>query len=483
MENLELLIRNLIRLPRETSWVEFKCNNYSGEMVGPRICALANAAVLDDRRVGYLVWGIDDETHEIKGTSEDFPTALVEGKQEMEPWLRQFLSRNADFRYDSVMIDGKKVGLVTVFAAVGYPVAFRHVEYIRLGSITRKLEEFKELSSRLWAKLRNESFELQTTQTDCTAVEAIEALDVAKYFSLKKLPYPSDRSGVVHYLVEDRLLQEQDNGQYAITNLGAVLFAKGLPRIPGIGRKALRIVQYADHSRMQIQKSYELQGGYASIFEEAIQLLGALTPGSEPIVNGVRMPQSAYPEIPIREALANALIHQDFTESGAGPVVEIFVDRIEFSNPGIPLVSVDRIIDTTPKSRNEKLASLMRQFHLCEELGTGWDKIVMGCEMKNLPPPKLQVYENGTRLSLYSYRPYADWSMEDRLRACYYHACVKFVLNESLTNSSFRERLGVPNSSAGSVSRVIAEAVEKGLIKPLDAQAGNRYMKYMPYWA
>ena len=125
----------------------------------------------------------------------------------------------------------------------------------------------------------------------------------------------------------------------------------------------------------------------------------------------------------------------------------------------------------------------MRQFHLCEELGTGWDKIVLGCEFKNLPPPKMQVYENGTRLTLYVYRPYADWPMEERLRACYYHACIKFVLNEHLTNSSFRERLGVPTSSAGSVSRVIAEAVERKLIKPIDANAGNRYMKYMPYWA
>ena len=483
MENLEQLIKNLVKLPKETSWVEFKRNYYEGEMVGQRICALANAAVLDDRRVAYLVWGVDDETHEIVGTTQDFPTVKVEGSQEMEAWLRQRFSRNADFRYDSVIIDGKKVGLVTVYAAIGYPTSFHHVEYIRLGSITRKLEEFKELSSRLWAKLRDGAFELQSAKVDCDAVEAAEALDAAKYFSLKKLPYPSNRDGVIHYLVEDELLLKQDNGLYSITNLGAVLFSKRLAKLKGVGRKALRIVKYDGRSRMQIGKSYELEGGYATIFEEAIKLVGALTPGSEPIVDGVRTQESAYPEVPVREALANALIHQDFTESGTGPVLEIFSDRMEFSNPGIPLVSIDRIIDTTPKSRNEKLASLMRQFHLCEELGTGWDKIVLGCEFKNLPPPKMQVYENGTRLTLYVYRPYADWPMEERLRACYYHACIKFVLNEHLTNSSFRERLGVPTSSAGSVSRVIAEAVERKLIKPIDANAGNRYMKYMPYWA
>ena len=118
MENLEQLIKNLVKLPKETSWVEFKRNYYEGEMVGQRICALANAAVLDDRRVAYLVWGVNDETHEIVGTTQDFPTVKVEGAQEMEPWLRQRFSRNADFRYDSVIIDGKKVGLVTVYAAI-----------------------------------------------------------------------------------------------------------------------------------------------------------------------------------------------------------------------------------------------------------------------------------------------------------------------------------------------------------------------------
>ena len=480
MENLEQLVRSLVKLPKETSWVEFKRNYYDGEMIGQRICGLANTAVLDDRRAAYLLWGVDDDTHEVVGTTGDFPTIKVEKNQEMEAWLRQRLSRNADFRYDQIEVDGKIVGVVTVSPAVGYPVSFHHLEYIRIGSITRKLEEFKELSSRLWAKLRDGTFEQREAKIDCNSIEATEALDVSKYFALKNLPYPSDREGVIHYLVEDELLRKQDNGLYSITNLGAVLFSKGLSRLNGVGRKMLRIVKY---DGMEIEKSYDLDGGYAVIFEEAIKLIQALTPGSEPIVQGVRVRQSSYPEIPVREAIANALIHQDFTESGTGPVVEIFADRIEFSNPGVPLVSIDRIIDTTPKSRNEKIASLMRQFHMCEELGTGWDKIVLGCEFKALPPPMMQIYENGTRLTLYAYRPYADWPIEERLRACYYHACIKYLLNEHLTNSSFRERLGVPGSSAGSVSRVIAEAMERKLIKPLDVSAGNRYMKYMPYWA
>lgn len=74
MKNPEELVRALVRLPNETLWVEFKHNCYDAEMVGERICGLANVAAADDRRTAYLIWGIDNVTHEIKGTTEDFPT-------------------------------------------------------------------------------------------------------------------------------------------------------------------------------------------------------------------------------------------------------------------------------------------------------------------------------------------------------------------------------------------------------------------------
>ena len=94
--------------------------------------------------------------------------------------------------------------------------------------------------------------------------------------------------------------------------------------------------------------------------------------------------------------MANALIHQDFSVTGTGPVVEIFDNRIEVTNSGTPLVDVRRIIDNPPKSRNEKLAALMRRLKMCEELGTGWDKIVITCELYQLPAPKIEFFEDST---------------------------------------------------------------------------------------
>ncbi len=185
----------------------------------------------------------------------------------------------------------------------------------------------------------------------------------------------------------------------------------------------------------------------------------------------------------IREIIANALIHQDFSITGAGPTVEIFANRIEITNPGIPLIDVKRIIDNPPKSRNEKLASIMRRLRLCEELGTGWDKIVISCEMAQLPAPKIELFQESTKVTLFAEMAFGSIAPEDKLWACYLHACILHVQGEQLTNSSLRERFGLKQSSSGSVSRLIKQAVELEYIKPMDPDTAPRYMRYIPIWA
>jgi len=177
------------------------------------------------------------------------------------------------------------------------------------------------------------------------------------------------------------------------------------------------------------------------------------------------------------------LIHQDFSITGTGPVVEIFQNRIEITNPGDPLVDIWRIVDNPPKSRNEKLASLMRKLRICEELGTGWDKIVITCEMMQLPAPRINLYQENTKVTLFAEMPFSSISADDRCWACYLHACIKHVQGEQLTNSSLRERFGLNESSSGSISRLIKESAKRGLIKPLDPTTAPRHMRYIPIWA
>ena len=142
--------------------------------------------------------------------------------------------------------------------------------------------------------------------------------------------------------------------------------------------------------------------------------------GNEEIGKALRKTVRMYPELAIRELVANALIHQDLYERGSAPVVEIFSDRIEITNPGTPLITTMRFIDEY-QSRNEKLASLMRRVGICEEQGSGIDKVIFQVEVFQLPAPEFMATEKHTKVILYAYQKLSDMNRKDRIRACYQH--------------------------------------------------------------
>jgi len=482
MENLHILVERLREMPNETEWLEFKHNNYEPDAIGEAISALANSAALVERDCAYMVWGINDKTHEIVGTNLNQYSKL-NGNQEIESWLRTMLTKNAEFEFHSVKMNDMDVVVLIIYRAVNQTVMFKKTDYIRIGSYTTKLSENPTKQAQLWDKIRSARFEEQIAKNDLQANEALNLLDSSVYFDLKQEQTPASSEAILHYMVEEGVIVCQDNGLYSVTNMGAILLAKSLSSFPRLARKAVRVVLYEGNNRMNMLKEHTEGKGYIAGFERLIEYITAIIPTRE-IIHGARRAQkTAYPLLAIREMIANALIHQDFSIAGTGPVVEMFSNRVEITNPGIPLVDINRIIDNPPKSRNEKLASLMRRLGLCEELGTGWDKITISCELEQLPAPKINVYEQNTKVTLFSEAPFTNISLEDRLWACYLHSCIKYIEGDQLTNSSLRTRFGLENSSAGNISRLIKEAVRTKMIKPLDPTTAPRHMKYIPFWA
>ena len=206
-------------------------------------------------------------------------------------------------------------------------------------------------------------------------------------------------------------------------------------------------------------------------------------PTHEVIEQALRQTIPEFPKLAVRELVANALIHQDFFATGAGPMVEIFKDRIEITNPGEPLVDTQRFLDSPPKSRNEKLASLLRRFRICEERGSGIDKVVFEVELHQLPAPLFENPEGFTRTVLFSRKTLSDMDKAERVRACYLHACLKYIQRDYLTNTSIRERFGIKEKNRSMASRLIRDAVEEGLIVANVPDASPKHMKYVPFWA
>jgi predicted HTH transcriptional regulator len=245
----------------------------------------------------------------------------------------------------------------------------------------------------------------------------------------------------------------------------------------------MRVVQYRGRNRVATLKEQVGSKGYASGFEGLIGFINGLLPSNEVIEQALRKSVPRFPELAVRELVANALIHQDFFLTGAGPMVEIFEDRIEITNPGVPLVDTQRFVDSPPRSRNESMAALMRRIGICEERGSGWDKVVFQTELYQLPAPLAEVADDHTRVVLFAPRALSRMDRTERVRAMYLHACLRYVSREYLTNTSVRQRFGIEPQNIAKASRLIAEAVDAGAIVPDDPAAAPKLMRYVPIWA
>lgn len=206
-------------------------------------------------------------------------------------------------------------------------------------------------------------------------------------------------------------------------------------------------------------------------------------PSNEVIEQAIRKNVPMYPELAVRELVANSMIHQDFFVTGAGPLIEIFDTRMEITNPGKPLVEVTRFLDSPPRSRNDALASFMRRIGVCEERGSGVDKVVFETELYQLPAPVFEVAEDNTRAVLFAHRELKKMDKDDRIRACYLHACLRYVNRENMTNSSLRKRFGIESRNSAMASRIIKETILAKMIRPYDEEASRKFMKYVPFWA
>ncbi len=476
------LVRELCKLPHETEWLEFKHNDAEPQSIGEYISALANAAALNGKAFGYVIWGVENETHAISGTSFS-PAAAKKGNEPLETWLLRLLTPKIHFRFFELSLEEQPVVLLEIGRAFRHPVRFQGEDFIRVGEVKKPLRDAPDRERELWRTLDHTPFEELIAAEHLPTADVLRLLDYPAYFDLLEQPLPANAAGILEALQSDRLIRSCAAGGWDITNLGAVLFAKRLDHFAVLQRKAMRVIQYRGAGRIETLKEQMGGKGYASGFEGLVGYINGLLPTNEVIGQALRKTVPMFPELAVRELVANALIHQEFSITGAGPMVEIFEDRIEITNPGEPLVDTLRFVDTPPKSRNEALASLMRRFRICEERGSGIDKVIFQVELFQLPAPLFEAPDGFTRAVLFAHKPLSQMDKADRVRACYLHACLRYVTRKPMTNTSLRERFGIERRNASTASRLLNEAVEAGLIFVQDQEAGTRIRSYLPFWA
>jgi ATP-dependent DNA helicase RecG len=475
------LLDRLIQEPNESTWLEFKVNNKDPREIGEYVSALANAAMLAGRDRAFLVYGIQDKTRERVGTDLRLQQ-LKHGNEDFTNWLSRMIEPRIMLDVLDVDCDGLAFSIIAIEPSYERPVKFSGSEFIRIGENKKKLSDFPEHERALWIATGRRRFESAVAVSNANADDIFDKLDPDPLFELTGDPRPKNPDEIIRKMIEYGFLLDNLEGRFDITNLGAILLARDVTLFPSIAGKAVRIIKYIGRDKSKSDFEQEGRKGYAVGFTGMMKFLMDRLPKEERYINGVRRMVPHFPETAIREVIANAMIHQDFTIGGVGPVVEIYENRIEVTNPGNSLIATDRILDER-RSRNEKLASTMRAFGLCEERGGGLDKTLIEIEADHLPAPDFISSENSMRVVLFAPRPFNQMSKAEKMRACFFHCVLRWLTHDYMSNATLRDRFSLAAEDYQAVSAIIAESIKLGRIAPADPDQGKRNARYVPYWA
>jgi ATP-dependent DNA helicase RecG len=282
-------------LPSETEHVEFKeaKNQFDGTKLLRYCVALANEGG------GRLILGVTDKLPRRVVGSQAFLNV-----EEIKARLLEKLKVRVE-----VETIAHAQGRVVVFHVpprpVGTPMHLDGQYLMRAG------EQLVAMTPDMLRRIFDEGkadFLSQTAASGLPADEVVRLLDTQGYFDLVKMPYPAERAGVLERFAGERLIARRE-GLYDITNLGALLFAKNLDDFDGLARKAPRVIVYPGKGKLSTRSDQFVSKGYAVGFETLIRYVNAQLPSNEVVGRALRETIRMYPEIAVRELVANALIH------------------------------------------------------------------------------------------------------------------------------------------------------------------------------
>jgi len=339
---LEILMK-LLRLPREEGTVEFKSNLDEPKEIGEYISALANTAALHDQDRAWLVWGIENGSHEVKGTVFDpFDRKVKEGSnQALIMWLQMMTQPRADFTFHEVQHEQGRVVLLEIHPARSAPVAFQQLRYIRIDSHKVRLSEHPDKEARLWSQLgvkEDWSGELVPGATlDDLDPEAINAARLRFTDYLVRSEPDADRHDAIRieaagWSTTMLLNKARITKQGRVTPLCLVAFGQGRSNTFSCsGRRQDQLDSsgcqqwHADFAAFWYSVSAQHRKAFFSIRNITLDHMpdGTLFP----------TPVQQYDAWVLREALHNCVAHQDYLLGGKINLVE-HPDRLVLTNLG-----------------------------------------------------------------------------------------------------------------------------------------------------
>lgn len=410
MDNPSLLeiLENLRSLPREAATVEFKRNWQNPGDMGEYISALANSAALAGHDRAWMVWGIDNDTHDVVGTRFD-PFSEKVGGQAMVMWFQQLTSPKADFTFHQLDHPEGKVILLEIHPPRSAPIAFRNIRYIRTDSHKTKLSDQPGKEARLWERLGQKD--------DWSGAIVREAT----WEDLDPDAVVAARKRFTEYLIKgerESSRHEQIAAEVAEWNLPTLLNKAKLTKGGRITRSTLLLLGTDESSHLlgsvDAKTSWILRDGtgktvsskhfgppFLLASERVFSQIRNLT--IEEMPDGTLFPTAVqqYDGWVIREALHNCIAHQEYPLGGKANVVE-YPDHLVFSNLGqfIP-PSVEWMLEnqSPPEHyRNQWLIDGMIRLRMIDQVGSGIRRMFETQRERRFPLPDYAFPASGTGL-------------------------------------------------------------------------------------
>lgn len=471
---IRILNDSLYPIPSELNKLDWKSGlSDKTERLAQHISAFANM-----KGGGFLVYGVNNDGTLFNMTKEEIDKTI----QTLGNIAHNNLAYSIPIEHTVMDFEGYSLLFIYIPEQSDKPVHLRgkdiYSAYHRSAGQTVKMSKTQVKS--LIATSQGITFEQQIAKDNLMIDDVLRLLNYRVLFQMLDRDIPQSKDSIIERLVSHNLCK-QIGANWAITNLGAILFANDMKDFPGMLGHEVIVRKYIGVNNRQ--QEFEQHGiyGYAIGFENLINFIMRNTSIEGIDVKREEIP--TYPRVAVREFVANALVHQDFGITGMPVTIEIFSNRISITNAGAPLNDINRLIDLPPQSRNEQLAKMMFTLGICERRGSGIDRAIAAVEDMFLPPVKFTKSEHHTRVFMFPQKNFKEMSKSEKISACYQHTCLKFEDGEKINNQSIRDRFELSKNDSSIASRIISDTMEAGLIKPADIEtASKKYMTYIPYY-
>jgi len=390
-QELTALLDRLCRAPHETEWLEFKENKYEPQVLGEYLSALANAACLAGKSRGYLVFGVQDQTHAVVGTQFDPHAVKAKGNQDLLMWLAMGLQPNVGFEVHVLAHLKGRVVFFEVGPAWDRPVRFYGTAFIRVGTSKTELHKHPEKERAIWSRRTDWSGHVCEGATladlDPTALEKAR-----EQFRIK---HPRQADDVVSWDDATFLNKTRLTVRGAVTN--AALLLLGRPESATLLSPAVARISWILKDAQNREMDYEHFG--PPFLLQVDRVLGRIRNlNVRALPSGTLFPQeiTQYDPWVIREALHNAIAHQDYGLRGKVNVVEtpssILITNVGSFLPG----DVDKVIrQDAPLEiyRNPFLAEAMVNLNMIDTQGGGIKRMFQKQMQRFFPMPDYNLAE------------------------------------------------------------------------------------------